>query len=394
VNGVVGERGSEEPVFDILLQVSHYASIAVDLALYALAFQDVRAAREVLRIENIIDDDMSRIVAGTAVAIRSPNQADIAVGIVSLASALDKVSDAAGDLAGLVLRGIPIHKFVRASSVCCGEAVALVKVHRKPEHQPSLIDILLARRDGEYILSPSWSDVEEGDTIVVRGPIEELDELARSVGYSIYSQLSSGTPALVAAIAGDDLSSAMLHLKSLARLMLDLAFHSLLYGDLWAAREVLRLEEDADSLYYRAIAYAFAAGDPSAAEEMVSIATFLSSMELIADAASSIANLVVEGRVTEFLVETIEEAEEAYLKLEATSTLEGRKISDLDLESMGVMPVAVRSRDTAILPVPRDYTIRAGDILIIKYYKGEDDVSSRLEGLGFKIIPPEPPEEE
>ena len=391
----MGESGHGEPVFDVLLRISHYASIAVDLALYAIAFRDSRASREVLRIEDTIDSDVSKIVAGTAVAVRAPSQAKIAVGVVALASALDKISDAAGDLAGLVLRGIPIHKFVAASSVCCGEAVALVKVRRKPEEQPSLIDILLIRRSGSYILSPQWSDVREGDTIVVRGPLEEVEELARKVGYSIYSQLSTGTAALVSAVAGDDLSASILQIKSLARLMLDLSFHSLLYNDLWAAREVLRLEDEVDSLYYKALGYAFAAGNPAAADEMVSIAVFLSAMESLADAAASIANLVAEGRVSELLVETVEEAEEAYIKVEATRRLEGRKLGDLDLEGIGVIPVAVKGKLAVVLPVPRDYILHSGDILIVKYYKNEEDeVEKQLEDMGFRIIPPEALEEE
>ena len=294
-----------------------------------------------------------------------------------------------------MLRGVPIHKFVAASSVCCGEAVALVKVRRKPEEQPSLIDILLIRRSSSYILSPQWSDVRKGDTIVVRGPLEEVEELARKVGYSIYSQLSTGTAALVSAVAGDDLSASILQIKSLARLMLDLSFHSLLYNDLWAAREVLRLEDEVDSLYYKSLGYAFAAGNPAAADEMVAIAVFLSAMESLADAAASIANLVAEGRVSELLVETVEEAEEAYIKVEATRRLEGRRLGDLDLESIGVIPVVVKGKLAVVLPVPRDYILHSGDILIVKYYKNEEDgVEKQLEDLGFRIIPPETLEEE
>jgi len=390
----VGEHGLGEPVFEVLKRLAHYSSIAVDLSLYAIAFRDVRASREVLRIEDTIDGDVSKIVAGTAVAVRAPSQADIAVGAVSLASALDKVSDAAGDLAGMVLRGIPIHKFVAASSVCCGEAVALVKVRAKPSGKPPLIDILLLRRGDRYVLSPSWDEVSVGDTIVVRGPLEEVEELARLVNYSIYSQLSAGTPALISAVAGDDLSAAILQAKSIARLMLDMAFHSLLYNDVWAAREVSRLEDEIDELYYRALGYSYAAGNPSAAEEMVSIAVFLDAMESLADAAASIARLVIDGRVSELLIETVEESEEAYIKLEVTHEAAGRRLAELDLESLGVLPVAIRSRYTAVLPVPRDYTLQAGDVIFAKYYRGEGDPLESLRPLGLQVIPPERGEED
>ncbi|MEB2836602.1 MAG: hypothetical protein GSR80_001773 [Desulfurococcales archaeon] len=387
------KRAAEKPVSELLSLAAHYTSVAVDLALYTLASRDQLAAREVLRLERAIDDYLSDIIAGTALAIRAPSQTGLAIGIVVLAEAFDKISDAAGDLAGLVLRGLPVHKFVSASSVCCGEVVTLVRVNRKPLEMPSLVDLLLLRRDGEYRISPEWSDVREGDIVVIRGPLEEAEEFSRAVGYSIYSQLSRGTPALISAIAGDDLSNAVLQIKSLARLMLDLALHSLLYNDKALAREVLRLEDEADSLYIKGLEAAFAAGNPAASEEMVSIAVFIKSMESIADAATMIANITIEGLVSDFLVETMEEAEEAYLKLLVGEELEGKTINELGLEDDGFLPVAVRSGSTLILPVPRDYKVKAGDLIIVKYYQPEGgDPTEALEAKGYKVIPPGSPE--
>jgi uncharacterized protein with PhoU and TrkA domain len=388
------EKSGERPVSEVLSLITHYSSVAVDLALYSLASQDIHAAREVLRLERAIDEYIDEIIAGVSLAVRGPSQARLAVGIVLLSEALDKISDASGDLAGMVLKGVPIHKFIGAASVCCGEVVALIKVREKPSNVPSLVGTLLLRRGDEYRLLPELEDIQPGDILIVRGPLEEVEEFARSVGYSIYSQLSIGTPALISAIAGDDLSGAILQMKSLARLMLDLAFHSLLYNDASTAREVVRLEDEADELYMKGLTAAFAAGNPAASEEMASIAVFLKSMESLADAATMIANLVLEDMVSGFLVETVEEAEEAYLKVMITEKLDGKTLGELKLEDKGFLPVALKTSSTLILPVPREYRLRAGDILIVKYYPPETgDVFNELESEGFKVIPPSIQEE-
>ncbi|MEB3816616.1 MAG: hypothetical protein LRS46_01545 [Desulfurococcales archaeon] len=387
------KRLVEKPVFNLLSDVTHYSSVAVDLALYTLASNDVEAAREVLMIERTIDDYLSEIIAGISLAVRGPSQAGLAIGAVTLAEALDKISDAAADLAGLTLRGLGIHKFVAAASVCCDEIVALVRVRRKPETIRSAVDVLLARKGSEYILAPELDKAVDSDVLVVRGPLEEVEELARTLGDSIYPQLSKGTSALVSAIAGDELSSAILQLKSLARLMLDLAFHSLLYSDKSTAREVLRLEDEADELYIRGLSAAFAAGNPSASDEMVSIAVFMKSMESLADAATLIAGLVTNDMVSELLIETVEEAEEAYVKLLVTEDLAGRSIGELRLEDKGILPVAIRTGSTLILPVPRAYRLNAGDVIIVKYYQGSAvDVLKSLEERGFRVILPGSPE--
>ncbi len=379
-----------ESAYDILKALRFYTSIAVDLALYSTAFMDSVAAYEVLRLEDRIDEYYKRLIARIAIAVRSPEDEKLAIGAYELASALDKASDAAGDLASLVLGGRPIHKFVRATINCCGEVISLVEVKRPITRPPSLADLLMLKRGGTYRLAPSWSEVRPGDIIVARGPMDEILDIVREAGGEVAVELLRSTPSWQAAVGGDDFITTLIQVKSVARLMLDLALHSLASNDRQAAAEVLELEDLLDSLYTEALRVSYAVSSPGLAEEYVSVAVFAKSMESIGDAATKIARLVAEGENSEFLERIASEAEEAYVKLEVARGAAGKSVQELGLADMGLTLVALRRGTMWLLPVPGNAVLAEGDVIIAKYYvpddpRVEEEMLARLESLGLRV---------
>ena len=384
-------RVEEEHALSVITRIMQYTSIAVDLALYSVAFYDREAALEVLRLESHIDEDCHKLSSRLLLAVRSPTQSPIALGIMRLASALDTASDAAGDLAGIVLKGIPVHKLIRAAVNCCGEVVALIKLKRPVATQPSLIDVLLAKRENRYLLGPEWDELRVGDTIVVRGPLEEVEDLALEAGYDLRHQLRTSAPIVAAAIAGDELSSSLLHLKSAARLTLDLAFHALVANDRELAEEVFKLEDEIDDLYIDVLEKTYSAANPILAKEYASVAIFAKSMESLGDAAAVIARLIVEGEDSEFLALVSGKGEEAFVKLEASTEVKGRHLASIPLQDLGLIPVAIRRSGLLMLPIPLDMELREGDIIIAKYYRPSDPDMERkvlvaLESIGFRVL--------
>jgi len=378
-------------VRDLLKQAKHYSSIALDLALYSLASGSKIAALEALRLEEQVDNIVRELVARTSLAVRSPDQAGLAVAVNETARAFDRLTDAAGDLAGLVIRGFPIHEYIRAAVNCCGEAVSLVRAARGLDRFPEIVDLLLVRRGGSYILAPEDTRIMEGDLLVVRGTPEEIGELARRLGAG--DPLEEGNLAVAVALAGDELAEKLLMLKGLSRVMVDLAFHSLIYEDKSLASLILQLEESSDNLYHEVLRLSYSASAPQMADEMVSIAVFAQSMEVVSDAATLMARLVVEGGYSEyleFLGETIEEAEESYARLIVTGRLDNTPLTSLGLAERGVSVLALRRGGTWIVPVPPDTVLREGDILLVKYYrpegeKSDEEVLGWLERLGFQV---------
>ncbi len=380
-------------VRDLVKQAKYYSSIAVDLALYSLASGSRVAALEALRIERIVDGIVGDLIARASLAVRSPDESGLAVSIAGVAMAFDKITDAAGDLAGLVIRGYPVHDYVRGAVNCCGEVIRLIRSSRDMESIEANVDVLLVRRGDTYHLAPETRGIREGDLVVVRGTPEEVAEVARLLEEP-GERAPFREPALLAALAGDELASSLIKMRTLARHMLDLSFHALIYSDASLARLVPELEDEVDTLYHEVLEDSYAASHPSLAREMVSIAIFADAVETLADAATIIARIASDKRLeeySEFLGEAVEEAEEGYARLEATEALDGVPLASLRLPRQGVTVLAVKNGDRWIVPVPQDYRLRRGDIVLVKYYKeaGEEEdeeVLSALERAGFRVL--------
>ena len=375
----------------LLKQAKHYSSIALDLALYSLASGSRVAALEALRIEEQVDQIVRELVARTSLAVRSPDQAGLAVAVLETARAFDRLTDAAGDLAGLVIRGYPVHEYIKAVVNCCGEAVGLITAERGLDRIPEIVDLLLVRRGSSYLLAPEDNMIMAGDVLVVRGTPEEIADLAQRVGAP--DPLAGANEAVAAASAGDELAEKLLLLRGLSRVMIDLAFHALIYEDKGLADLILQLEESSDTLFHEILRLSYAASSPQLADEMVSIAVFAQAMEAISDASTLLARLVAEGgygEYLEFLGETIEEAEESFARLVAGPRLDGIPLASLHLSERGVTVLALGRNGSWTVTVPPNAVLRRGDILLVKYYrpegeKSDEEILAWLRSLGFGL---------
>ncbi len=378
-------------VKELLKLITHYASVAVDLALYSITAEDKTVAVEALKIESKVDEYVRELISRVALAVRNPDEAGLAVGVAEVGRALDKVTDAAGDLAGLVLRGYPIHEYVKNAVNCCGDIVILIKSGRKLRELPSIVDLLLIKRGETYLLAPETESLEKGDLVIARGTREEIADLARELGDHRAIKSLERTPESEA-LADEELAGRLVKIKFLARQSLDLAFHSLIYGDPSLANLVREMEDTVDSLYHEILEYSYVAANPSNAREMISVAIFDSSMESIADAAAQMASIVKRlDEYSIFISEALEEAEEIYLRLRATEKVAGKTIGELGLADKGISVIALGRKGAWILPVRPDHVLEDDDILLVKYFKpvdagDEEELMRELEELGFEIV--------
>jgi len=132
--------------------------------------------------------DMSAMVA-----VRDAKDAESLVGVTVVASAADKISDAAADMATIVLLEIGIHPIVREAfekveerltrveikvdSVLVGQRVGELKLAARMG-----VDIIAIRRGKDLTVDPEENEaIKKGDIITVRGApggVEEFEKLA------------------------------------------------------------------------------------------------------------------------------------------------------------------------------------------------------------------------
>lgn len=380
-------RGFGRTVKDLIKEAKYYSSIAVDLALYSLASGSKIAAMEVLHIENRIDDLVREIAAKASLSVRSPDQTGLATAITDLARAFDRITDSAGDLAGLVIRDYPIHRYVRSVVNCCGEVIGLIRSSKTVSELDGNVDILLVRRGDNYILAPREERILEGDLLVIRGTPEEVLQVSRQLEVPGDRTPLGNSHLVSAALAGDELADGLLRLKNMSRLMLEISFHALVYVDRSLASLIGDLETGIDGLYLDVLENSYASSIPAEARESVSISIFATALEEIADAAVLISRIVLSPEYeeySEFLGEAVEEAEEGYTRLRVSKELDGVPLRSLKLADYGVEVLAIKRGSKWILPVPPDYVLREGDELLVKYFKeaGPEGVEDEEEILG------------
>jgi uncharacterized protein with PhoU and TrkA domain len=180
-------------VRDVLVQMKDLSELMIDLAYSAALFNSHPLAEDVLEMERQVDRLAYQLDMSAMLAARDPQDAESLVAVSVVAGATDKISDAAADIAGIVLKGIGIHPIVREAFEKVEEHLTRTQIQKgsvwanktlKDLHlAPEIgVDIIAIRRDKDLIINPEKDElVLEGDIVIARGApmgIEEFERLA------------------------------------------------------------------------------------------------------------------------------------------------------------------------------------------------------------------------
>lgn len=180
-------------VRDLLVEMKDISELMIDLAYSAALFHSQELAEEVMELERHVDTLAYILEMNAMLAARDAEDAEALVGVYTVAAAANKISDAAADIAGIVLREIGVHPIVREafrkveerlsraevdpSSVLAGQRLGKLELAAKIG-----VDIIAIRRKGEWIINPKGDQmINEEDILIARGAplgIEELRGLA------------------------------------------------------------------------------------------------------------------------------------------------------------------------------------------------------------------------
>ena len=344
------------PLVRLLRDMMVYASTALDLGFYTLAFRDESASYEVVHIERLVEELWERAVAEASLAVRTISEAEAMISVFRVVDSLLRVTEAAGELAGLVLRGVEPPPLLREALLSGAEVTAPLRISgrvRVGELEDAGVDVVAVRRGSEWILNPGDDVVlEPGDVAIIRG-----------------------SPCNVARVAGLTLPEARggvveretLRLKKLADVILDLGFYSILYGDEVIALHVLEMEHrlDDDMLYY----YELVSKLGLSPQQEYALHKFAEAVENVSDAAAAMAAMVRAKRPVHVVIAAAEDqSTERILALQYVGE-ERVTLADTGLIREEVIVLAVRRGAKHWVPSPSpDTPLEKGDVVIVKTY--------------------------
>ena len=181
------------PVRDLFLEMKNLSELMIDLAYSAALFDDRELAQDIFELENRVDTLDYLLEMTIMIAARDAHDAEALAGVSAVASAADKISDAAADIAAIVTQNIGVHPIVSQVFEKVEERLMQAKVSAdsslvgKRVGELDLaarmgVDIIALRRDRDWITNPQKTErVRSGDVLIVRGVysgIKEFKELA------------------------------------------------------------------------------------------------------------------------------------------------------------------------------------------------------------------------
>jgi uncharacterized protein with PhoU and TrkA domain len=176
------------PVSDLFLEMKNLSELMIDLAYSAALFNDKDLAEDVIELEKRVDTLAYQLEMTIMIAARDPRDAEALTGISTVASAADKISDAAADIAAIVTQNIGVHPIVSEIFENVEEHLAKAKIG---DDSPFIdkkiselglaakmgVDLIAIRRNTDWMLNPAGTEqLRIGDVLIARGVSSGIKE--------------------------------------------------------------------------------------------------------------------------------------------------------------------------------------------------------------------------
>lgn len=186
-----------ERAVDLLIEMKNLSEVAVGLAYSALLYYDAGLAREVVAIEDEMDEMRYRIERWVLLAARRIEDAPRLRGILHLATASETIADCAQEMVWIVEKGEEVHPVLSAAVGESDEIVLKLTVSPgSPADGRTLDSLRIETETGMYALAVNragrWTYrprdtyvLRGGDSLLVTGAPEGLEPLADLFGQEL-----------------------------------------------------------------------------------------------------------------------------------------------------------------------------------------------------------------
>ncbi|MEW6636937.1 MAG: TrkA C-terminal domain-containing protein [Actinomycetota bacterium] len=195
--GPSGPLSELERAVDILIEMKNYSEVAVGLAYSALLYYDAGLAREVVAIEDEMDEMRYRLERWVLLAARHIDDPARLRGMLHLATAAETIADCAMEMVWMVEKGEEVHPVLSAAVGESDEIVMKLTVspgspadgktfqELRLETETSMYP-LAANRGGRWTYRPPDTyTLRAGDSLLVSGAPEGLEPLAELFGQDL-----------------------------------------------------------------------------------------------------------------------------------------------------------------------------------------------------------------
>jgi uncharacterized protein with PhoU and TrkA domain len=187
------ERVEYTPVSvrETLILMKDISELMIDLAYSAALFDSRELAEEVMELESKMDSLVYVLNMNLMLAARDKDDAESLAGVAKVGSLTNSISDAAADIAGIVLHDIGIHPIVREVFQRTEEHLARARVAEtsilagKTVNDLDLAaevgaDIIAIRRGRHWLVNPEKEMVLPEDVLVARGTASGLERVVKA----------------------------------------------------------------------------------------------------------------------------------------------------------------------------------------------------------------------
>ncbi len=364
----------------LLVSMKDSSELIVDLAYSALLHNSDNLAEEVMKLEHEMDRLQMQARMNMLMAARKPDDARQLAPVLGIIGAAEKISEAAGDIAQIVLGDEGLPGAIQAALPEAIEVLARATVSDSSEYAGQTLGeidletetgvrVIGIRTDEEWELEPnSKTTIKAGDVLLFRGAEGNLSAVYETVtgeSYEYPAEFDNELSDLERAV------DTIVLMKNVSELAVDLAYASVLFDDEELAREVRSLEIEVDSLQTRLEAWTLrAAADVEDPVSLRGLLRLAGSSEVISDAALEITEGILRDIETHpVIAESVRESDVAVRRIEvkSSSDADGATVDDIVSDYAGVTIIAIHDSDDEWLFYPESgHTIKAGDVLIAR----------------------------
>jgi len=390
----------------VLVEMKDISGSMLDLAYSAVLYSNPEIANEVFRQEEKMHSLLYKLRISIMLATRSLEDALEFAGILQIASAAEKISNAAGDIAK-VATAVDIRSYldredfeeailnvrIKPSSVLKDKALKDLQLETETG-----MHVLVVKRGTQWLYSPDKDErLCEGDLVITSGPTEGIPAFCKLATCMEYKgpvrEEGAEEEEIKRKTLTEEIADLLADMKNISELMVGLAYSAATFHSNEIAQEVRNLEEAMDrmkeELEILVIEAARGVTKRSNFAEFRGLLHIAWSSEILSDAAYEIADVVLRQiPLHSVFLASIEESDEIILKMEVKNpAIFDRTLKVLRIETRtGMFILAIRRHDGRWVYNPAgSAVIKSGDLLIMR---GPREGEVMMREICGDVLPP------